>query len=64
MNLAGAQIVGRAESFLVYGKLAILLLFCVAGLAFVDGSRFSPPTILLSGDRLRRCIDLLGVRGF
>ncbi|GJO28725.1 hypothetical protein NJB1507_35690 [Mycobacterium marinum] len=42
LNLAGAQIVGRAESFLVYGKLAILLLFCVAGLAFVDGSRVSP----------------------
>lgn len=42
LNLAGARIVGRTEAFLVYGKLAILLLFCVAGLAFVHGERVSP----------------------
>lgn len=42
LNLAGARIVGRAEAILVYGKLAILLLFCVAGLAFVHGDRVSP----------------------
>jgi amino acid transporter len=42
LNLAGARIVGRTESLLVYGKLAILLLFCVAGLAFVNGDRVSP----------------------
>ncbi|WP_083208484.1 APC family permease [Mycobacterium malmoense] len=42
LNLAGARIVGRAEAILVYGKLAILLLFCVAGLAFVHGDRVAP----------------------
>jgi len=42
LNLAGARIVGRAESVLVYGKLAILMLFCVAGLFFVNGDRVSP----------------------
>lgn len=42
LNLAGARIVGRTEALLVYGKLAILLLFCVAGLAFVKGDRVSP----------------------
>ena len=40
--MAGARIVGRTEAFLVYGKLAILMIFCVAGLAFVDGGRVSP----------------------
>ncbi len=42
LNLAGARIVGRTEAVLVYGKLAILMLFCVAGLAFVHGDRVSP----------------------
>ncbi|CAM4217528.1 Inner membrane transport protein YbaT [Mycobacterium basiliense] len=42
LNLADARIVGRAEVFLVYGKLAILMLFCIVGLAFVDGGRVSP----------------------
>ncbi len=42
LNLAGARIVGRAEAVLVYGKLAILGLFCAAGLFFVNGDRVSP----------------------
>ena len=42
LNLAGARIVGRAEAVLVYGKLAILLVFCAAGLFFVDGERVAP----------------------
>ncbi len=42
LNLAGARIVGRAEAFFVYSKLAILMVFCVAGLAFVQGDRVSP----------------------
>ena len=42
LNLAGARIVGRAEALLVYGKLAILMVFCVAGLVFVNGARVSP----------------------
>jgi len=42
LNLAGARIVGSAEAVLVYGKLAILLVFCVAGLAFINGDRVSP----------------------
>jgi amino acid transporter len=42
LNLAGAQVVGRAESALVYFKLAILLLFCFVGLAFVNTTRTGP----------------------
>ena len=42
LNLAGAGIVGAAESVLVYFKLAVLAVFCVAGLAFVDTARVSP----------------------
>ena len=42
LNLAGARIVGSAEAVLVYGKLAILVLFCTAGLAFVNSDRVSP----------------------
>jgi amino acid transporter len=42
LNLAGAQMVGRAESALVYFKLAVLVVFCAGGLAFVDGARVSP----------------------
>jgi amino acid transporter len=42
LNLAGARIVGRTEAILVYGKLAILMVFCVAGLAFVHTDRVSP----------------------
>lgn len=42
LNLAGAQIVGRAESALVYFKLAVLVVFSVGGLAFVHAARVSP----------------------
>ena len=42
LNLAGARVVGRAESVLVYFKLAVLLVFSVGGLAFVDSARVSP----------------------
>jgi amino acid transporter len=42
LNLAGARIVGRAESLLVYFKLTVLVAFCAAGLAFVRGARVSP----------------------
>jgi amino acid transporter len=42
LNLAGARVVGRAESILVYFKLAVLLLFGFGGMAFVDSARVSP----------------------
>jgi amino acid transporter len=42
LNLAGARVVGRAESALVYFKVGVLLLFCLGGLAFVDTSRVTP----------------------
>jgi amino acid transporter len=42
LNLAGAGVVGRAESLLVYFKLAVLLVFCAGGLAFVNIARISP----------------------
>ena len=42
LNLAGAQVVGRAESVLVYFNLGVLLVFSLGGLAFVDTARVSP----------------------
>jgi amino acid transporter len=42
LNLAGARVVGRAESVLVYFKLAVLLVFSFGGLAFVHSARVSP----------------------
>ncbi|MFJ9539255.1 APC family permease [Streptomyces sp. NPDC101225] len=42
LNLAGAQVVGRAEAVLVYFKVTVLLVFCIGGLAFVDTARVSP----------------------
>ena len=44
LNLAGARLVGRAESVLVYFKLTVLVVFCVGGLAFVSSARISPAT--------------------
>ena len=48
LNLAGAQVVGRAESVLVYFKLAVLV-FCAGGLAFVDAARVSPAAFPSAG---------------
>ncbi len=42
LNVAGARVVGRAEALLVYFKLAVLLVFCLGGLAFVDTARVAP----------------------
>ena len=42
LNLAGARLVGRAESVLVYFKLTVLVVFSIGGLAFVDSARVSP----------------------
>jgi amino acid transporter len=42
LNLLGSAIVGRAESVLVYLKLAVLLFFAGSGLFFLDPSRISP----------------------
>jgi amino acid transporter len=42
LNVLGARVVGRAEALLVYFKLAVLLVFCVGGLAFVHTARVSP----------------------
>jgi amino acid transporter len=44
LNLAGARLVGRAESVLVYFKLTVLVVFCVGGLVFVSSARISPAT--------------------
>ena len=42
LNVLGAAIVGKVESYLVYFKLAVLLFFVVSGLFFIDGSRVMP----------------------
>ncbi len=42
LNVLGTAIVGRAESALVYVKLAVLLFFAAAGLFFLDPARISP----------------------
>jgi len=59
LNLAGAQVVGRAESALVYFKLVVLLIFCLAGLAFGDTARG-----LAGGVPVRRCDCLRGRADF
>jgi amino acid transporter len=45
LNLAGAQVIGRAEAALVYFKLTVLLVFCLGGLAFVDTARVAPSAL-------------------
>jgi amino acid transporter len=42
LNLFGARVVGRAESVLVYFKLAVLLVFVLGGLFVVDSARIAP----------------------
>lgn len=42
LNFLGAAIIGKAESVLVYFKLAILLFFVVSGFFFLNGAKFAP----------------------
>ena len=42
VNLIGARTVGRAETFIVVVKLAILVLFAGAGVFFIQSHNFSP----------------------
>ncbi|MDQ3887208.1 MAG: APC family permease [Actinomycetota bacterium] len=44
LNFLGSAIVGRAESALVYFKIAILLFFTISGLFFLDPNRVTPST--------------------
>jgi amino acid transporter len=65
LNLAGARVVGRAESVLVYFKLAVLLLFCLGGLAFVDTARVSPAAFPSAGAIVYAgALIFLGYEGF
>jgi amino acid transporter len=65
LNLAGAQVVGRAESVLVYFKLAVLLVFCLGGLAFVDTARVSPAAFPSAGAIIYAgALIFLGYEGF
>jgi amino acid transporter len=65
LNLGGARIVGRAESALVYFKVAVLLLFCLGGLAFVDGARVSPSAFPSPGAIVYAgALIFLGYEGF
>jgi amino acid transporter len=65
LNLAGARIVGRAESALVYFKLTVLLVFCLGGLAFVDAARVSPSVYPSAGAIVYAGVLIfLGYEGF
>ncbi len=65
LNLAGAQVVGRAESVLVYFKLAVLLVFCFGGLAFVNTARVSPAAFPSAGAIVYAgALIFLGYEGF
>ena len=65
LNLAGAQVVGRAESVLVYFKLAVLLVFCLGGLAFVDAARVSSAAFPSAGAIVYAgALIFLGYEGF
>ncbi|MFR9800309.1 APC family permease [Streptomyces sp. MS06] len=65
LNMADAQIVGRAEAVLVYFKVAVLLVFCVGGLAFVDTARVAPSAFPHGGAILYAgTLIFLGYEGF
>ena len=65
LNLAGARVVGRAEAALVYFKLAVLLIFCLGGLAFVDTARVSPSVFPSAGAIVYAgALIFLGYEGF
>jgi amino acid transporter len=65
LNLAGARVVGRAEAALVYFKLAVLLVFCAGGLAFVDTARVSPSAFPSAGSIVfAGTLIFLGYEGF
>ena len=65
LNLAGAQVVGRAESVLVYFKLAVLVAFCAGGLAFVNTARVSPAAFPSAGAIVYAgALIFLGYEGF
>jgi amino acid transporter len=65
LNLAGARVVGRAEAVLVYFKVAVLLLFCLGGLAFVDTARVSPSAYPSLGSIVfAGALIFLGYEGF
>jgi amino acid transporter len=65
LNLAGARVVGRAESILVYFKVAVLLLFCIGGLTFVDTARVSPAAFPSLGSIVfAGALIFLGYEGF
>jgi amino acid transporter len=65
LNLAGAQLVGRAESVLVYFKLAVLLVFCLGGLAFVNTARVAPAAFPSAGSIVYAgALIFLGYEGF
>jgi amino acid transporter len=65
LNLAGAQLVGRAEAVLVYFKLTVLLIFCGGGLAFVNTARVSPAAFPSAGAIVYAgALIFLGYEGF
>lgn len=65
LNLAGAQVVGRAESVLVYFKLTVLVAFCIGGLAFVNTARVSPAAFPSAGAIVYAgALIFLGYEGF
>ena len=65
LNLAGAQLVGRAESVLVYFKLTVLLIFCGGGLAFVNTARVSAAAYPSAGAVVYAgALIFLGYEGF
>jgi amino acid transporter len=65
LNLAGAQVIGRAESVLVYFKLAVLLVFCLGGLAFVSAARVTVAAFPSAGAVIYAgALIFLGYEGF
>jgi amino acid transporter len=65
LNLAGAQLVGRAEAVLVYFKLTVLLIFCLGGLAFVNTARVAPAAFPSAGTIVYAgALIFLGYEGF
>ena len=65
VNFVGAALMGKAETYIVVAKVAILLVFAVIGLFFVKGARLSPSDWRPPADILfAAAIAFIGFQGF
>lgn len=64
LNLVGGRVVGRAESVLVYAKVAVLIAFALMGAFSVRADRVSLPAFDVGGTVLAAAVLFLAHEGF